>query len=71
MELPSPVKQVKIPDRVIWLIGYHYSATCLFFNCERENYRKEAEKYGFKTFSSSDEAEKELLGLLRIGRVER
>lgn len=35
-----------------------------FFNFEREFYKNEAEKYGFKTFTSSEEAEKELLSLL-------
>ncbi len=37
-----------------------------FFNCERENYKREAEKYGFKTFTNTDEAEKELLKLLKV-----
>lgn len=37
----------------------------IFFNCERENYKREAEKYGFKTFTSSEEAEKELLRLFK------
>lgn len=32
----------------------------IFFNCERGNYKKEAEKYGFKTFTDSIEAEEEL-----------
>ncbi len=35
-----------------------------FFNCERENYKREAERYGFKTFTNSEEAESELLRLL-------
>lgn len=36
-----------------------------FWNCERPRYKQEAEKYGFKDFVDSDEAEKELLKLLR------
>lgn len=36
-----------------------------FWNCERPKYKQEAEKYGFKTFINSDEAEKELLRILR------
>lgn len=36
-----------------------------FFNCERENYKREAEKYGFKVFNNSEDAEQELLGLLK------
>ncbi len=35
-----------------------------FFNCERPNYQREAEKYGYKTFTDNTEAEKELLSLL-------
>lgn len=37
----------------------------IFYNCEGLIYKKEAEKYGFKVFYSSIEAEKELIGLLR------
>lgn len=37
----------------------------IFYNCEGPIYKKEAEKYGFKVFSSSIEAEKELIRLLR------
>ena len=36
-----------------------------FFNCERENYKKEAGEYGFKTFTNSKDAEQELLKLLK------
>lgn len=36
-----------------------------FYYCERPMYRREAEKYGFKTFTDVEEAEKELLKLLR------
>lgn len=36
-----------------------------FFNCERENYKKEAEKYGFKAFTNSGVAEEELSRLLK------
>ncbi len=36
-----------------------------FWNCERPRYKLEAEKYGFKTFADSNEAEKVLLKLLR------
>lgn len=36
----------------------------IFFNCERENYKKEAGKYGFKIFTNQEEAEQELLELL-------
>lgn len=36
-----------------------------FFYCERENYKREVEKYGFKTFTNSEEAEQELLRLLK------
>lgn len=36
-----------------------------FYNCEQPRYKKEAEKYGFKTFTDIEEAEKELLKLLR------
>jgi 2-phosphoglycerate kinase len=35
-----------------------------FFQCERPMYKKEAEKHGFKTFTDSDMAEKELLNLM-------
>ena len=35
-----------------------------FFYCERPRYKKEAEKYGFKTFENIDEAEKEVIRLL-------
>lgn len=37
-----------------------------FWGCERHNYKHEAEKCGFKTFSDPLVAEKELLKLLRI-----
>ena len=37
-----------------------------FWNCERPKYKQEAEKYGFKTFTDSISAEKELLELLRM-----
>lgn len=37
----------------------------VFFYCERENYRREAEKYGFKTFTNPEQAERELLRLLK------
>lgn len=37
----------------------------VFWNCERPRYKQEAGKYGFKTFIDSNEAEKELLKLLR------
>lgn len=36
-----------------------------FFYCEGPKYKQEAEKYGFKTFTDSVLAEKELLELLR------
>lgn len=36
-----------------------------FFNCERENYKSKADKYGFKTFTNSKEAEQEALRLLK------
>lgn len=36
----------------------------LFFNCDRPKYQEEAEKYGYKTFTNSEDAEKELLKLL-------
>lgn len=39
-----------------------------FFNCERGNYKREAEKYGFKTFVNPDEAERELLNLLEVNQ---
>lgn len=35
-----------------------------FFQCERPIYKKEAEKYDFKTFTDSNEAEKEILNLM-------
>lgn len=37
----------------------------VFFNCERENYKREAERYGFKTFTDAGEAEQELLKMLK------
>ncbi len=37
----------------------------VFFNCERKNYKREADKYGFKTFNSSDDAEQEMLKLFK------
>ena len=40
-----------------------------FFNFEREFYRREAEKYGYKIFTSSKDAEKELLKLLQIDNI--
>lgn len=40
----------------------------VFFNCERKNYEREAEKYGFKTFVNPDEAERELLNLLEVNQ---
>lgn len=36
-----------------------------FFNCERPNYLKEAKRCGYKTFTDSPEAERELLDLLQ------
>ena len=36
-----------------------------FYECEGAMYKKEADKYGFKTFSDTDEAEKELLRILK------
>lgn len=36
----------------------------MFFKCERPIIKSEAEKYGFKTFSDSGEAEKELVRLM-------
>lgn len=36
-----------------------------FFNCERDSYIKESEKYGFKTFANSKDAGEELLKLLK------
>lgn len=36
-----------------------------FFNCERPKYQKEAERCGYKTFTNSAEAERELLSLLQ------
>ncbi|MBI4036113.1 AAA family ATPase [Candidatus Daviesbacteria bacterium] len=36
----------------------------LFFNCEREKYKQEAEKYGYKTFEDFNAAEKGLLELI-------
>lgn len=38
----------------------------LFFDCERPKYKEEAEKYGYKTFTDSKEAEQEVLKLFRI-----
>lgn len=38
----------------------------MFFNCEGPKYKEEAEKYGFKTFTSLQEAEEELLRLLKM-----
>ncbi|QQG43589.1 MAG: AAA family ATPase [Candidatus Daviesbacteria bacterium] len=38
----------------------------LFFNCERPKYKEEAEKYGYKIFDKSDEAEEEVLKLLGL-----
>lgn len=38
----------------------------LFFNCDRPKYKEEAEKYGYKTFDNSDEAEEEMLKLLGL-----
>jgi len=35
-----------------------------FFNCEGKMYKQEAEKYGYKTFRSSEEAKAEVLRLL-------
>jgi len=37
-----------------------------FFYCERKWYKKEAEHFGFKTFTNSEDAEKELRSLLTI-----
>lgn len=37
-----------------------------FFNFERPKYKEEAEKYGFKTFENTEEAEKELLRLIKV-----
>lgn len=37
----------------------------LFFNCERLKYKEEAQKFGYKTFSDSEEAEEEVLKLLK------
>ena len=37
----------------------------MFFNCEGKMYQQEAEKYGFKCFSDSNEAKQELLRLLK------
>lgn len=37
----------------------------LFFYCERPQYKREAEKYGYPAFSSIAEAETELLKILR------
>lgn len=36
-----------------------------FWSCERMQYQKEAEKYGFKTFNDSFSAENELLRILK------
>lgn len=38
----------------------------LFFNCERPKYKDEAEKYGYKTFDNSNDAEKEVLKLFGV-----
>ena len=38
----------------------------LFFNCDRTKYKEEAEKYGYKTFTNSEAAEKELIHLLNF-----
>lgn len=35
------------------------------YNCERLKYKAEAEKYGFKIFADPEEAEKELLRIMR------
>lgn len=37
-----------------------------FFFCEGPKYKEEAEKYGFKTFTNLEEAEKELLRLFKV-----
>ncbi len=37
-----------------------------FFNFERPKYKKEAEKYGYKTFENAEEAKKELLRLIKV-----
>lgn len=36
-----------------------------FYNCEGLIYKTEAEKYGFKTFNSAEEAEEEILRLIQ------
>ena len=36
-----------------------------FYNCERPKYKQEAEKYGFKTFTNPEQAEEELLRLIK------
>lgn len=36
-----------------------------FYQCEGKHYQQEAEKYGFPTFSSADEAEKVLVELIK------
>ncbi len=36
----------------------------LFFNCDGPKYKEEAGKYGYKTFTSSENAERELMSLL-------
>ncbi len=36
-----------------------------FFNCEGKMYKQEAEKYGFKTFNSAEEAEGEIKNLFK------
>ena len=38
----------------------------MFFHCESEMYRKEAEKYGYKTFRDIVKAEQEILKLLAL-----
>lgn len=40
----------------------------LFFNCDRPKYKEEAEKNGYKTFTNSEAAEKELIHLLASTR---
>jgi adenylate kinase family enzyme len=37
----------------------------IFFNCEGKYYKKEAEKYGYKTFNSADVAEEYLIDLIK------
>lgn len=38
----------------------------LFFNCDRQKYKEEAEKYGYKTFDNFIAAEQEVLKLLGL-----